>query len=76
MPCSPLLDGVDDPVEVLRIVRRHPVLLCSEPLGTYADLRDRGWVGYEAGRWRITCEGEQVLDDNPEDDTPPNFFEL
>ena len=76
MSCSPLLDGVDDPVELLRIVHKHPVLLCSESFFTYVELKDRGWIGYEAGCWRITPEGETFLEDNPEEDVPPNFFEL
>jgi hypothetical protein len=76
MPCSPHLRGVDEPLEVLRIVHRHPVLLCSEPSRAFYPLRDKGWVVYGEGRWRITEEGRGALENSEDETDLPEFFEL
>jgi hypothetical protein len=76
MGCSPLLEGVEEPLDVLEIVSEHPILLCSEPPQTFRKLYERGWVAYGDGRWRITDEGRSALDDIEVDDGPPRFFEL
>jgi hypothetical protein len=57
MACSPLLQGISNPVEVLRIVCDHPILCCSEPPSTFRPLEELGWAVYGNGRWRITEEG-------------------
>lgn len=75
MACSPLLEGVDDPLTVLEVVRDHPILLCSEPPQTFYPLRELGWMEYAEGRWRITEEGREATPD-PQPQAPPEFFEL
>jgi len=78
MACSPLLRGITDPLAVLRVVRDHPVLACSEPPQTFYPLREQGWAEYGDGRWRITPEGRAAA----EGDVPSrpaslaDFFEL
>jgi len=81
MPCSPLLIGITDPVEVLRVVRDHPILRYSEPPQAFYPLQERGWVTYGEGHWRITEEGriaagepEPKSADGPA--TLTEFFEL
>lgn len=54
MPCSPLLKGVTDPLEILRIVHTTPILRYSEPPQTFYPLQEKGWVEYDSGCWRIT----------------------
>lgn len=61
MPCSPLLIGIADVTEILRIVHKHPILCFSEPPQTFRALEERGWVRYDLGRWCITEEGTRVL---------------
>ena len=79
MPCSPLLIGIIDPLEVLRVVRDHPILCCSEPPQAFYPLQKLGWVTYGGGRWRITEEG-RVAAGEPEPAGGPTtlmeFFEL
>jgi hypothetical protein len=75
VPCSPLLQGVEDPAQVLAVVRDHPVLLCSEPPQTFYPLEKLGWVKYEGGRWRITNAGREAMPE-PEPESPLEFFEL
>lgn len=69
MPCSPLLVGVEDPVEVLRIVRANPILCCSEPPQTFRPLEQREWVEYREGRWWLTEEGTRASEPVVEDKT-------
>jgi len=61
MSCSPLLDGISDPVEVLRIVAEHHILRYSEPPQTFYPLKEKGWVEYAGGHWRITDAGKSAL---------------
>jgi hypothetical protein len=61
MPCSPLLEGVTDPLEVLKVVDRNPILRWSEPPAAFYPLRDKGWVEYKEGSWSITKEGRALL---------------
>jgi len=75
MACSPLLDGITDPLAVLRVAGDHPILLCSEPPQTFYPLAELGWVDYGEGRWRITEEGRRVMPEK-EPAGPPEFFEL
>lgn len=77
MPCSPLLKGVDDPAEVLRIVHDTPVLCHSEPPQTFHPLQEREWVEYQSGCWSITKEGYAAM---PKKEARPQslaeFFDL
>lgn len=68
--CSPLLKGVTDPLAVLAIVSAHPILCWSEPSSTFYPLRDKGWVEYKEGHWRITKEGREVFKPDPETPKP------
>lgn len=74
-PVSPLLKGITDPLEVLAVVRDHPILLSSETSYTFYPLRDLGWVEYAGGRWRITEEGRRAMPEK-EPAGPVEFFEL
>lgn len=76
MPCSPLLREISEPIEVLRVVRDHPILCCSEPPGTFRPLAELGWAVYVGGRWRITAEGEAQLGTEPTPAPPQEFFDL
>lgn len=79
MPCSPLLVGITDPVEVLRVVRDHPILCWSEPPQTFYPLQEQGWAEYGNGCWRITAEGRRAAaeaDPPPGPPTLTEFFEL
>ena len=79
MPCSPLLKGVTDPREILRIVHTTPILRYSEPPQTFYPLREKGWVEYDSGCWRITKEGYEAMPDkavSPPSQTLADFFEL
>lgn len=79
MPCSPLLVGITDPLEVLRVVRDHPILQYSEPPQAFYPLRERGWVEYGGGRWRITDEGHGAAAEADEPEGPATlteFFDL
>lgn|GEM_PF-1927026 len=58
MSCSPLLDGVTDPLDVLRVIRNNPVLCYSES-SAFRPLEERGWAVYEDGRWQLTEEGKE-----------------
>jgi len=73
MPCSPLLKGVTDPLEVLKIVNTYPVLCHSEPSAAFYPLEAKGWVKYKNGAWRITEEGKAAL---PEQLPEPAKFSL
>jgi len=61
MACSPLLDGVTDPLQVLKVVAKHHILRYSEGPSTFYPLRDKGWVEYKGGCWSITKEGKAAL---------------
>lgn len=77
MPCSPFLTGITDILEVLRIVRDHPILQCSEPPEVFYPLQEQGWVTYGRGRWSITDEGYGVLKAvTAASPAPKEFFEL
>jgi hypothetical protein len=80
MPCSPLLKGVSDPLRILRIVSEHHILRYSEPSSTFYPLREKGWVTYESGCWRITDEGYRALSELEEEPEQPmsveEFFDL
>jgi len=79
MACSPLLQGITDPLEVLRVVRDHPILCYSEPPQTFYPLRELGWADYLRGGWRITEEGRTAAGETKSTPTPPppkEFFEL
>jgi hypothetical protein len=79
MVCSPLLVGITEPLEVLRVVRDHPILCYSEPPQAFYPLQERGWVEYAGGHWRITEEGRAVAGVPSASDEPTTlteFFEL
>ena len=77
MSCSPLLDGVSDPIEVLKVVAKYPVLRHSEPSSTFYPLRDKGWVEYKEGSWSITKEGKAALPEKlPEPAKPKSKSKL
>lgn len=82
MPCSPLLKGVREPLEVLRIISKHPILCYSEPPQTFYPLEEKGWTAYKSGCWRITDEGYKALADSPDEPaaaeplTLAEFFDL
>ena len=78
MPCSPLLKGVKEPLEVLRIISEHPILRYSEPPQTFYPLEERGWTVYTSGCWRITDEGYKALANKPDAEplTLAEFFDL
>ena len=59
--CSPLLAGVTDPIQVLRVIAEHPPLCWSESSFVFYPLRDRGWTEYQGGRWLITDLGREAL---------------
>jgi len=61
MACSPLLDGISDPLEILAIVAKHHILRYSEPSTTFYPLEEKGWVEYAGGHWRITDVGKAAL---------------
>jgi len=61
MACSPLLDGLTDPIEVLKVVAKHHVLRYSEPPAAFYPLQEKGWVEYKDGHWSITKEGKAAL---------------
>lgn len=61
MACSPLLDGINDPLEVLCVVAEHHILRYSEPSTTFYPLKEKGWVEYAGGHWRITDTGKAAL---------------
>lgn len=66
MSCSPLLEGVTDPLEVLRVVSEHHILRFSEPSGTFYPLAELGWVTYRDGAWGITESGYRALEQEPD----------
>jgi hypothetical protein len=68
--CSPLLRGVVDPLDILRVVTKHPVLCHSESSFVFYPLQDLGWVEYAGGRWQITKAGTEALGDVTEPDDP------
>jgi hypothetical protein len=75
VPCSPLLQRTTGPLEVLAVVRDHPILLCSEPPQTFYPLKKLGFAEYRGGRWRITEAGREATP-APEPKGLPEFFEL
>jgi len=78
MACSPLLKGVTDPVEALRVLHETPVLGYSEPPQTFHILQEKGWVEYVEGHWCITEKGRKVVPrpDKKRAQTLVEFFEL
>lgn len=80
MSCSPLLKGIKEPLETLRIVSEHLVLCFSEPPQTFYPLKKKGWVVYRGGSWRITEEGHRAMAETPRPDPEPltvaEFFDL
>lgn len=70
MACSPLLDGISDPLEVLKVVAAHHILRYSEPPDTFYPLKEKGWVEYAGGHWRITDAGKEVLPETSPDEQP------
>jgi hypothetical protein len=62
MANSPHLEGITDPLEVLKVAVAHPILLCSEPPLTFYPLEELGWAIYRGGRWCITQEGMAMLE--------------
>jgi hypothetical protein len=61
MSCSPLLKGLTDPLEVLKVVAKNHILRYSEGSATFYPLREKGWVEYNGGHWSITKAGRAVL---------------
>ena len=61
MACSPLLDGISDPLQVLVVIAKHPILRHSEPPQTFYPLKEKGWIEYAEGHWRITEAGKSAL---------------
>lgn len=76
MPCSPLLQGLSEPLQVLRVLSQHYLLQYSEPPHTFKPLKKNGWVIYESGCWRITDEGYKVLDSSPTAEEPQSLTEF
>ena len=76
MPCSPLLQGIDDPKAVLRILTDHPILCFSEPSTTFYPLAELGWVEYKVGHWAITSAGRDALEQKKEPVSLADFFGL
>lgn len=75
MSCSPLLDGVTDPLDVLRVIRDNPVLCYSESPSVFVPLQERGWAVYEEGRWQLTEEGKaKAGSPTPKAAKPPAFL--
>jgi hypothetical protein len=78
--CSPLLQGVTDPTQVLLVVAAYPILCYSESSFVFYPLREKGWVEYVGGRWAITDTGREVLATaEPKEPEPPSaadFFGL
>lgn len=81
MSCSPHLDGITDPLEVLRVVSQHHILRWSEPPTTFYPLAELGWVEYIGGGWGITDAGREALLESPSDEPSTEmslteFFDL
>ena len=75
MACSPLLDGITDPVGILRVVSEHHVLRYSEPSITFLPLAERRWMEYKSGAWHITKTGQKALrEEEPEPVGLTDFF--
>lgn len=75
MSCSPLLDGITDPVGILQVVSEHPVLQWSEPSTTFLPLAERSWMEYKRGAWVITETGQKALrDETPKAIPLTDFF--
>jgi hypothetical protein len=76
-----LLNGVSDPLKVLKIVWEHRILCWSEPPNTFRPLEQLGWVVYREGAWRITDEGKKaalaaVAETVEVEDTPTSIAEF
>ncbi len=63
VPSSPLLKDVEEPIEVMRVLRATPILLCSEKSFVFQPLKELGWVAYGKGRWNFTEAGLKALAD-------------
>lgn len=61
MACSPLLKGLTDPLDVLKVIDKYPVLRSSEPSAAFYPLQEKGWVEYKRGSWSITKAGREAL---------------
>jgi len=78
--CSPLLQGVTDPIQVLLVIAAHPILCWSESSFVFYPLQAEGWVEYGEGRWKITDKGREALGTaepvEPEPPSAADFFGL
>jgi len=59
-PCSPLLVGLTDPAEVMRVLIDHPILLYSEHSLFMRPFMAQGFLSYGDGHYSITENGRSI----------------